>query len=681
MASRPAIGTRRGGTRETRGTFEMIRRRWRGRGSRSHGRCRASSMKATSNADHSRRAGAVDGPSPPRGRGYRPAVQALERASSCSAAGPVPADGRRAVHARADQPGPGQPRRRGPAARRRWPRPTRSSRRRPANWDLNAFLQEIDSFGPEPPLAFNTRLIEAARDHDAAMLAANTQFHSPAGYLNNPQVAPAADGQAYYPTGDPAGPPARTSSPTPATSTRRIDAGDYVELLRGGLPPRLGQPRLRPPEEPARPRPRRGRRPATLPVQRDRHRPADGRHPDHPARRRQPDRGERGPERRPRPRHPGVRLAARATPSSPASSTTTRDDNQLLHPRRRARRGRRSRPSATRPGDLPDPDLGLGRLLARAAAGHLRRHGTGGNLPAPAVDGRHDRPGQRRLGRRSHAAAQPQRRPAGARATTTATARPTWPSTAPPPAQWFIDGPAAAGPFGVAGRRHPRARRLRRRRPDRDRRLPPDDRPVVHRRPRPQPVTFGAAGRRHPRPRRLRRRRPRPRSPSTARRPASGSSPATAAAASSFGQPGVDIPVPGDYDGDGQRRARRLPARPPASGSSPATPRPIVQFGRPGVDIPVPGDYDGDGQDRDRRLPPDDRPVVHRRPRRQADRPFGQPGVDIPVPGDYDGDGQTDLAVYRPTTGQWFDAVGRAAGRDASSSARAGGEPAPSRPG
>jgi hypothetical protein len=69
------------------------------------------------------------------------------------------------------------------------------------NWDLNQFLEVIDSYGPLPPLAFNTGLIEAARDHDAAMLAATTQFHSPSGDLNNPQVATAANGQAYYPTG------------------------------------------------------------------------------------------------------------------------------------------------------------------------------------------------------------------------------------------------------------------------------------------------------------------------------------------------------------------------------------------------------------------------------------------------------------------------------------------------
>ncbi|HEV3167694.1 MAG TPA: hypothetical protein VGZ22_27060, partial [Isosphaeraceae bacterium] len=69
-------------------------------------------------------------------------------------------------------------------------------------WNLNLFVQVISTIGPEPPLAFNTRLIQAARDQDATMLAQNNQVHSPPGYLNNPQVAVATDGQPFYPTGN-----------------------------------------------------------------------------------------------------------------------------------------------------------------------------------------------------------------------------------------------------------------------------------------------------------------------------------------------------------------------------------------------------------------------------------------------------------------------------------------------
>ena len=69
-------------------------------------------------------------------------------------------------------------------------------------WDLSKFVQVISSYGAEPPLAFNTRLNEAALDHSKAMLAANVQFHTPSGYLTNSAIAKAYDGQAYYPTGN-----------------------------------------------------------------------------------------------------------------------------------------------------------------------------------------------------------------------------------------------------------------------------------------------------------------------------------------------------------------------------------------------------------------------------------------------------------------------------------------------
>ena len=113
-----------------------------------------------------------------------------------------------------------------------------------------------------------------------------------------------------------------------------------------------------------------------------------------------------------------------------------------------------------------------------------------------------------------------------------------------------------------------------------------------------------------------------------------------------FGRRG-DIPVPGDYDGDGL--------------SEPAVFRPTdgswvvrgsnnsVRFGRPG-DVPVPADYNGDG-------------IVERAVFRPAEGRWfvdgigsvriGAPG-DIPVPADYTGDGAAEVAVFRPGNGVWY---------------------------
>jgi streptogramin lyase len=80
-------------------------------------------------------------------------------------------------------------------------------------------------------------------------------------------------------------------------------------------------------------------------------------------------------------------------------------------------------------------------------------------------------------------------------------------------------------------------------------------------------------------------------------------------------------------------------------------------FGAGGLDVPVTGDFDGDGK-------PD---LAVYRPSTgqwfaqesstsyagQLLATFGGP-KDIPVPADYSGSGKTTLAVYRPTTGQWF---------------------------
>jgi hypothetical protein len=116
-----------------------------------------------------------------------------------------------------------------------------------------------------------------------------------------------------------------------------------------------------------------------------------------------------------------------------------------------------------------------------------------------------------------------------------------------------------------------------------------------------------------------------------------------------------DIPVPGDYDGDGVTDTAVF-RQPTGTWLVNARTQGVIsfQFGANG-DKPVPADFDGDFKTDFAVFRPATRDWIIRLSATQSSIVinFGL-SEDKPVPADYDGDRKADAAVFRPSNGTWY---------------------------